>query len=241
MRDLGALGDEMTPVLRDLESAAPDLNRFLLELGPFSRNAVPAIETLGEATDVGRPALRAARPLVNDLRRFAADARPVSANLDELTQSLDKTGGIERAMDYIFFQTTSVNGFDGVSHYLRAALIANLCSVYVTRPTPGCNANYTETRSIRASGSGRIDPHLARTRRALSNPRPVGSSRPSRGRGLTGGGLVKRLLGLEDPRIRAQREAYKRRIRENARRPASAGRRGAPDEAALDYLLGNDR
>ena len=36
---LGALSDEMTPVMSDLGDVAPDINRFLLELGPFSRRA----------------------------------------------------------------------------------------------------------------------------------------------------------------------------------------------------------
>ena len=40
---LGALSDEMTPVLTDLGAVAPDINRMVLELGPFSKAAIPAL------------------------------------------------------------------------------------------------------------------------------------------------------------------------------------------------------
>ena len=74
---LGALSDEMTPVLTDLGAVAPDINRMILELGPFSRAAIPAFESLGEAADRGTPAVIAARPVITDLRRLASAARPV--------------------------------------------------------------------------------------------------------------------------------------------------------------------
>src|SRR5439155_17102179 len=160
LTDLGDLSDQMTPVLSDLHTAAPDLSRFILELGPFSRASVPALRALGKAADIGRPALQRTEPLLVDLQHFATDARPVSLNLDQLTKSLDKTGGIERIMDYLFFQMTAINGFDGVSHYLRAALIVNLCSSYATEPASGCNSNFTETKATGAS-TGRLRPEQA--------------------------------------------------------------------------------
>ena len=55
MTRLGALSDEMTPVLADLHDAAPDINRMIIQLGPFSQAALPAIESLGETAKVGTP------------------------------------------------------------------------------------------------------------------------------------------------------------------------------------------
>ena len=49
MTRLGALADEMTPVLSDLGDAAPDINRFVIELGPFAQAGIPALDSLGEA------------------------------------------------------------------------------------------------------------------------------------------------------------------------------------------------
>jgi virulence factor Mce-like protein len=227
LSDLGELSDQMTPVLSDLHVAAPDLDRFVRALGPFSRASIPALKALGAAADVGRPALLRTEPLLVDLQHFATDARPVSLNLDQLTKSLDKTGGIERLMDYIFFQMTAINGFDGVSHYLRAALLVNLCSSYAIAPAPGCNSNFTEAGA--SSASGRLRPEQAALRKALRGEKVSAPAKPRRASAQ----------GPEDPRIRALREQGIQRIRRNAKEPSPALRDvGGP---LVDYLLGNDQ
>jgi phospholipid/cholesterol/gamma-HCH transport system substrate-binding protein len=139
---LGALSDEMTPVLSDLGEVAPDINRMILELGPFSRAAIPSFESLGEAAERGTPAVRAARPVIGDLRQLAQAVRPVGANARRVLESFQRTDGIERAMDYIFFQVAAINGFDSFGHYLRAGLIVNQCANYAVQPTFGCSANF---------------------------------------------------------------------------------------------------
>src|SRR3954470_12672275 len=57
LKQLGDFTDQMTPVLSDLHRAAPDLNRFITALGPFSRSAPTSVVSLGKATEIGRPAL----------------------------------------------------------------------------------------------------------------------------------------------------------------------------------------
>jgi ABC-type transporter Mla subunit MlaD len=172
MTRLGSLSDEMTPVLGDLDAVAPDLNRFVLQLGPFSQAADPALQRLGDATDVGRDALVRSRPIVQDLGRFASAARPLSANLKSLTVSLRDTGGIERAMDYLFYQVAAINGFDSVGHYLRAALIVNTCSQYTVSSSPDCTANFQDTgadgadAAAASAGTGTATPGYADTRRS---------------------------------------------------------------------------
>ncbi len=154
---LGALSDEMTPVLSDLGEVAPDVNRMILQLGPFSNAAIPAFESLGEMTETGTPAVRAARPVVRDLRELAGAARPVGANLRRFLESFQRSDGIERAMDYIFFQVAAINGFDSFGHYLRAGLIVNQCANYATEPVFGCSANYPRAAgatATRAASSG---------------------------------------------------------------------------------------
>ena len=131
MADLGGFADQFTPVARDLNTAAPDLSRLIRQLGPFSNAARPAIRSLGEATVRGRPGADPHPPADPGPAAASPPTRdPVTKNLDDLTKSLDKTGGIERIMDYLFFQMIAINGFDGLGHYLRAGLIVNLCSTY---------------------------------------------------------------------------------------------------------------
>jgi hypothetical protein len=129
-------------VFTDLGAQAPAINRLIRQLGPFSQAARPALRTLGRAAQIGGPALVASRPTIRDLRAFARSARPVARNGALLLDSLQKTGGIERLMDYIFYQVAAINGFDQFGHYLRAALIVNLCTTYATTPAPGCSANF---------------------------------------------------------------------------------------------------
>ena len=74
-----------------------------------------------------------ARPVIADLRALANAVRPVGVTLREVLESFRDTGGIERLMDYIFYQAAAINGFDAVGHYLRAGLIVNQCATYARR------------------------------------------------------------------------------------------------------------
>ena len=95
---LGALSDEMTPVMSDLGDVAPDINRFLLELGPFSEAGTPALTSLGEAAKIGDAGDRRRRcRCIRDLRTFASAARPVGETLADVLGRFQRNDGIERA------------------------------------------------------------------------------------------------------------------------------------------------
>jgi phospholipid/cholesterol/gamma-HCH transport system substrate-binding protein len=158
----------MTPVLADLHDAAPDINRMIIQLGPFSQAALPAVDSLGETAKVGTPAITAARPVIRDLRDLGKAAKPVALTARQLLESFQKTQGIERFMDYVFYQVAAINGFDAFGHYLRAGLIVNTCSTYSIRAIPGCSANFAAaTASASAATSLPRDQVLLRTAAAL--------------------------------------------------------------------------
>jgi ABC-type transporter Mla subunit MlaD len=144
MTRLGSFADEATPVLANLRSVAPDISRFIKATGPFSESATLSLQSLGEATVPGRKALVAAEGIVDDLGSFARSARPLAKGIADLTTSFKRTGGIERLMDYLFYQVAAINGFDQFGHYLRASLILNLCTTYATQETKNvaCTANF---------------------------------------------------------------------------------------------------
>ena len=126
-------------------------------LGPFSQAAIPAIDSLGEAAKTGTPAVTDARPVIADLRALAKSIRPVGTNLREVLESFRDTEGIQRLMDYIYFQATAINGYDATGHYLRAGLLVNACTTYAVRPVSGCSANYPQgatSSSVKAVASG---------------------------------------------------------------------------------------
>ena len=74
-----------------------------------------------------------------------------------MLESFRDTQGIERLMDYIFYQVAAVNGFDSVGHYLRAGLMVNQCATYAIEPVAGCSANFPQasgsTSSLKANTS----------------------------------------------------------------------------------------
>jgi ABC-type transporter Mla subunit MlaD len=235
MEDLGALSDEMTPVIADLGDAAPDLNRFILALGPFSRQAIPSLDSLGDALEVGGPALQRSEPLIEDVAAFAKDADPLSRDLAALVTSFDETGGIERLMDYIFFQVTAINGFDSLSHYLRAGLLASAaCSRYQITVAFGCEATFGEAEVEGAAAgraSAKVEPRIASTKPPEDDPGgadDIGSL----------GDDIERITRIEDPAIEAQREQRLEELREGAQ-SAPTGPYGE-EQPFLDYLLGND-
>jgi phospholipid/cholesterol/gamma-HCH transport system substrate-binding protein len=170
---LGALSDQATPVLTDLGAQADNINALVAQLGPFSNAARPAYRTLGQAAEIGGPALTKSRPTIQELGRFATAAKPVAKNAALLLDSLQKTGGVERLMDYIFYQVAAVNGFDQYGHYLRAGLIVNLCSTYATSPAPGCSSNFVDSASATSRLSASQVDELKANAAALFGNRPV--------------------------------------------------------------------
>jgi hypothetical protein len=146
-------------------------------------------------------------------------------------------------MDYLFFQMTAINGFDAVSHYLRAGLLTNLCSTYAIDPVIGCNANFTTTRSIRSSASGQTDKQLERTRQALATDQ---AAQPGQAGGPKADAPADQtdpfaaLHDLTDPTKAAQRRQALERASGNGRSVSPMFGRETPRERALDYLLGND-
>ncbi|HZI91959.1 MAG TPA: MlaD family protein [Thermoleophilaceae bacterium] len=89
MASLEGLADEQIPLLADAQAAAPDLDRFLTKLGPFSEASRPAIRSLGKTSDVGRRAFERGADEVAELRRLAADAPGTARPLRQLLESLD--------------------------------------------------------------------------------------------------------------------------------------------------------
>jgi phospholipid/cholesterol/gamma-HCH transport system substrate-binding protein len=160
---LGQLADQQTPLLRDLRTAAPDLNTFFTRLGPFAQASRPALRSLGKASVVGNRAVKKGRNAIKELRALAVDAPPFAKPLRQFLESLDArnraietdprakatappapdktaiagTGGftgMEAIFDYVFWQTLSINIFDSTSHMVRLGLqVSQDCSNYENR------------------------------------------------------------------------------------------------------------
>src|ERR687896_817245 len=153
MADLEDFADQGTPLLTDLNAAAPALGRLIEAQGTLSDASRESFPSLGDALERGRPALIRARPLIRDLGRLGREAGPATESLDELTASLEETGGIERINDFLYYLALNTNGFDSVGHYLRAGLVTNTCSTYFTEFGGACNANFYDPFSVASASS----------------------------------------------------------------------------------------
>jgi hypothetical protein len=243
MQALGGFADQATPVFTDLGKEAPSINRVIEDLGPFSEAGIPAFKSLGDAAVVGGPALTKSKPIITDVGQLASNAKPLTNNLASLLTSLKNTGGIERLMDYLFYQVAAINGFDAYGHYLRAGLILNQCSQYSITASGACTANFSsDSGSARAAAAGADDPRRSPDLRKLDAY--------FRGKTLH--------LPTKTTPHRAARKATAQRTAPAAATPAPAAATptpaaatpapapaGQPDgsdpsQSLLDYLLGSD-
>lgn len=146
MRQLQNFADQATPVFDQLYQAAPSVNTLFATLPAFARASTPAFQSLGTAADAGKAALDNPQSLAlsKDLKALGAATNPASLDLADLLTSLQKSGGISRLMDFIYFGSSAINGYDAFGHYLRTELLVNLCTEYATVSDPICNANFAK-------------------------------------------------------------------------------------------------
>jgi ABC-type transporter Mla subunit MlaD len=149
MARLGDLTDAQTPLLREARAAAPDLETFFEELGPFAESSRPSLRSLAKTSKAGRAAIDESRDEIAELNALAQDAPRFAKPLRQFLQALDdrnryherddrhkqtappapdktaaKDGagwtGMEAVWNYVFWQTLAINPFDELTHFLRA-------------------------------------------------------------------------------------------------------------------------
>src|SRR4051794_11148974 len=179
MARLNDLTTQQRPLLADLRRAAPDLNRFFKELGPFSEASRPAFRSLGGLSTSGLKAVHDSSDEIKTLREFAKDAPAVGKPLRQFLQVADDRNrtkhwpdkraaetappapdptadaqgktftGMESFWNYLFWQGTSTNEFDSVSHFLRTTGYAGTeCAPFITDARPRANGGTADTEHL---------------------------------------------------------------------------------------------
>jgi ABC-type transporter Mla subunit MlaD len=173
MAQLGQLADEQTPLLRQLQDAAPNLEKFFADLGPFSEASRPSFRSLAKTSDIGNKAFKDSKDEIAELKALSVNAPSTGKNLRQLLQSLDtrdraiepdtrakesappapdptayKDGqgftGFEALLNYPYWQTLALNPFDQLGHLLRVVLFVNSCSEWQTGPVNAENKELFE-------------------------------------------------------------------------------------------------
>ena len=160
MASLGDLIDQQTPLLRNLQRSSPDLTEFFTRLGPFSEASRPAFRSLATTSDAGRAAIKESSDEIAQLNALSKQAPQMAKPLRQLLADWDDRGraaepdprhvasappapdknqantgrkgftAMEGFLNYLYWQTLSINQFDSVGHVLRTLLIESDCGAY---------------------------------------------------------------------------------------------------------------
>jgi virulence factor Mce-like protein len=141
-----------TPVLKNLNAASGELDRFFTNLPAFSHSAIPAIKSLGQASVTGKTAVQAALPTVSALNQFAKPTPELAQNLATVLADLDTQNraverdprspggkgfsGLQALLGYVFNQALAVNTYGPFGHVLAVdGFYSEMCSPYATPAT----------------------------------------------------------------------------------------------------------
>ncbi len=155
LAQLGNTVDANEPALRNLNTGAGEIDRLLKDIPPFSRSALPALRSLGQASVTGISAVKAATPVVSHLNTFAAQTPELAGNLaivghdlDDRSRAVEKDPrspggqgytGLEALLQYVFNQTLNLDYLGSYGHVQAVNLfVSPQCSALAT---PGTIAN----------------------------------------------------------------------------------------------------
>ncbi len=134
-----------TPLLQQLDAAAPSLDRVEKDLGPLVSAAAPALPKFAHAIKVAIPAIRTATPLIDTVTNYAQRSLASTQLTSQLYENLERHGFSEYFLSVLYYVATSLSRYDSTSHVLPLKLIApkgGACGNYATKPVAGCSARY---------------------------------------------------------------------------------------------------
>ena len=158
---LGTLANRSRPLLGDLQTAAPPLDRLVSDTPPLANAARPALQHLAAMSRTGTTTLRAGAPVVSRLRTFARLGVPSGDLVTQLNESLRDRGVVEGILTFVYNTALSISRYDKTGHILPSYLVANpQCLNYATSTTPSCDSHLNK-----GSATARARTHQARGHR----------------------------------------------------------------------------
>ena len=208
-----------------------ELDRLIKASGTLSKAANESFPSLGDALELGRPALIRARPLIQDLRKLGTQAAPA----DEEPRPADGEPPARPAASSAS-TTSSTTWRSAPTATTRSATTCapawstNDCSSYVLTPASARTATRASTSAARGRERGPVRPQREVRARGAAEQR----QRQPAGHPAPGPARLRRRPGSS--RASATRGS-------SACASAAAGRSEAlaGEEPMLDYLLGGER
>ncbi len=155
LQQLDVVARDGTPLLQQLQVAAPFLNNVSRDLGPFVAQAKPGLAKLSTALDKAIPAVKHTTPLVKALRSYTTRSLKKTQLAGRLFTSLQQSGFVENFLGIVYYVGASIARYDSISHLLDFTILNvnnGACILYATTPVPGCGANYGSVPASVARG-----------------------------------------------------------------------------------------
>jgi len=145
LAQLDVVARDGTPLLQQINTAVPFLNRVNTDLGPFVKVAKPGLAALRTALKKAIPAIRETTPLTVQLRKYTERSLPGTKLFAKLSANLQRRGFVENFLSVTYYIAASLARFDSTSHLLSILLIGpdnGMCGNYSTTPVAACSAHY---------------------------------------------------------------------------------------------------
>jgi ABC-type transporter Mla subunit MlaD len=145
LTQLDTLAKNGTPLLTQLQAAAPTLEQVSRDLKPFVAAANPGLAKLAGALRTTIPALHQSLPLLSHLESYAHRSLASTKLSAKLYRNLQRHGFVEQFLSVAYYVATSLARFDSTSHLLPLLLMApqnGKCGRYSPKPVSGCGAHY---------------------------------------------------------------------------------------------------
>jgi phospholipid/cholesterol/gamma-HCH transport system substrate-binding protein len=145
LSQLDAVARNGTPLLHQLQAAAPVLDQVSRDLKPFAAAATPGLARMASALRTAIPSLHQSLPLLGHLENYARRSLPSTELTAKLYENLQRHGYVESFLAVAYYVATSLSRFDSTSHLLPLLLVAphnGQCGRYATKPVAGCSAHY---------------------------------------------------------------------------------------------------
>ncbi len=145
LAQLDTVARDGTPLLHQLQDAAPTLEQVSRDLKPFVAAANPGLGRVSAALRTAIPALHQSLPLLGHLESYAHRSLASTELSAKLYRNLQRHGFVEEFLSVAYYIGTSLARFDSTSHLLPLLLMApnsGKCGRYATKPVSGCGAHY---------------------------------------------------------------------------------------------------
>lgn len=138
LAQVAGVSEAMTPTLAGMRPVTDDLSAISGELQRFADAADPALASMGPVLERADRMLDEAAPVVGALRAAGPDMRSLSKSGRKIMADA-LSGRLTNLMKFLKNWALITSGYDGVSHYFRAAMVntAKPLATSALGPVPG--------------------------------------------------------------------------------------------------------